>query len=193
MFVNNLLVKNGLKPDDVSIIGVGTTGAAVAAIKQNSIDVLVNLDPVISKLESDGDIVIASDARNAKGMQEAYGGAYLAGCLLVKSDYLSKNPNTVQAMTNAIVHALRWIAKATPDQITEAVGPDYYGDNKALYKLGLSKNIESFLHDGTFSMQGAENVYKVLNTFEPSVREAKIDLTKTYTNTFVRNALRKYK
>jgi NitT/TauT family transport system substrate-binding protein len=193
MFVNNLLVKNGLKPDDVSIIGVGTTAAAVAAIKQNSIDVLVNLDPVISKLESDGDIVIAADARNAKGMQEAYGGAYLAGCLLVKSNYLSKNPNTVQAMTNAIVHALRWIAKATPDQITEAVGPDYYGDDKALYKLGLSKNIESFLHDGTFSMQGAENVYKVLNTFEPSVREAKIDLTKTYTNTFVQNALRKYK
>ena len=193
MFVNNLLVKNGLKPGDVSIIGVGTTTGAAAAVKKGAIDAISNLDPVISKLESDGDITIVSDARNAKGMQEAYGGAYLAGCMLVKADYITKNPHTVQAMTNAIVRALRWLAKATPDQITDTVGADYYGDDKALYKLGLAKNIDSFLHDGTFSLQGADNVHKVLNAFEPSVQAVKIDLAKTFTNTFVQNALRKYK
>ena len=193
MFVNNLLVKNGLKPDDVSIIGVGTTSAAIAAVRQNAIDAISNLDPVISKLESDGDIVIVADARTAKGMQDIYGGAYHAGCLLVRADYIAKNPNTVQAMVNAIVRALRWIEKANPDQITDTVGPDYYGDDKTLYKKGLAKNIDSFLHDGTFSMQGAENVYKILYAFEPSVQTAKIDLARTYTNRFVQNALKKYK
>jgi len=193
MFLNNFLVKNGLKPDDVSIIGVGTRSGAIAAVKRDSIDAISNVDPVISKLESDGDIVIISDARNATGMRDVYGGAYHAGCLIVRADYVLKNPNTAQAMANAIVRALRWIQKASADQITETVGPDYYGDDKGLYKMALSRNIESFLHDGTFSIEGAQNVYKVLSAFEPSVQAAKIDLSKTFTNRFVQNALKKYK
>jgi hypothetical protein len=52
MFVNILLAKEGLKPDDVAIIGVGATAGAVAIMKRGEIDAISNLDPVISMLES---------------------------------------------------------------------------------------------------------------------------------------------
>ena len=43
-------------------------------------------------------------------------------------------------------------------------------------------------------MKAAENVYKVLAKFEPSVIAAgKVDLNATFDNTFVRKALAKYK
>src|SRR5205823_5354316 len=56
MFVNILLAKAGLKPDDVSIIGVGAGAGAVAIMKRGEIDALSNLDPVIAQLESDGTV-----------------------------------------------------------------------------------------------------------------------------------------
>ena len=46
MFVNILLATDGLKPDDVAIIGVGATAGAVAIMKRGEIDALANLDPV---------------------------------------------------------------------------------------------------------------------------------------------------
>src|SRR5512144_2615089 len=57
MFVNVLLSKGGLKPDAVSIIGVGATAGAVAIMKRGEIDAMSNLDPVIALLEADGTIV----------------------------------------------------------------------------------------------------------------------------------------
>ena len=112
-----------------------------------------NLDPVITQLESDGKVVPVVDTRTAKGMQEVYGGAYAAGCVYAPVDFVKKNPNTVQAVVNAMVRALRFIQKSTPEQIVAAVPPEYYTD-KALYKAALESNIDNFQHDGAISHGG---------------------------------------
>src|SRR3954463_14777802 len=52
MVVAHLLGKAGLKSEDVSIIGVGTSAAAVAAIEKGEIDAIINSDPVMTKLET---------------------------------------------------------------------------------------------------------------------------------------------
>ncbi len=51
-FVDFLLAKNGLKPSDVSYIGVGGGASAVAQMKRGEIDAMANLDPVITKLRA---------------------------------------------------------------------------------------------------------------------------------------------
>jgi hypothetical protein len=51
-----------------------------------------------------------------------------------------------------------------------------------------------YSEDGLLSMKAAENVYKVLVQFEPSVKAAgKMDLNQTFDNTFARKAAAKYK
>ena len=92
-----------------------------------------------------------------------------------------------------MVRALHWIQQAKPDEIVAAVPREYYGDEKALYKTALEKNLEGYSADGLMTMAGAQNVYKVLNQFEPTVMAAKIDLSKTFDNNFVEKALKKYK
>jgi NitT/TauT family transport system substrate-binding protein len=192
MAVQNLLVKNGLKPDDVAAIGVGAGAGAVAAMKKGELDGISNLDPVITKLEADGDIRVVVDTRTAKGMKELYGGDYHAGCIYAPVDWVKKNPRTAQAVVNAIVRADLWLHAAKPDEIVATVPPEYYSD-AALYKAALQKNQEGFSPDGRFSMAGAENVHKVLQAFEPEVQKAKIDLAKTFDNSFVDQALKKYR
>lgn len=193
MMVSSLLARDGLKPDAVSIIGVGATAGAVAAMRKGEIDAISNLDPVIARLEASGDIVATVDTRTAKGMQEVYGGAYHAGCIYAPADWVRKNPQTAQAVVNAMVRAVRWLQTARPDEVVKTVPPEYYGDDPTLYKVALLKNTEGFSPDGLFSAEGARNVFKVLNSFEPTVQAAKIDLAKTYDNAFAQKALKKYR
>jgi NitT/TauT family transport system substrate-binding protein len=194
MFVNNLLAKDGLKPSDVSIVGVGAGAGAVAALEKGEIDAISNLDPVITQLESTGKFVAVADSRTEKGMKDIYGGDYHASVIYVTEEFARKNPNTVQAVVNAMVRANRWIAKSTPQQIVDLMPDAYKAGNPSLYKEGLLKNMIGYSEDGQMSMKAAENVYKVLVQFEPSVKAAgKMDLGATFDNSFARKAAAKYK
>ena len=194
MYINNLLVKDGLKPSDVSIVGVGTSAGAFAALDKGEIDGLVNLDPVLTQLESTGKFVTVSDTRTEKGMKDVYGGDYMASVIYVTDEYIKKNPNTVQAVVNAMVRADKWIAKATPQEIVDLMPAEFKSANPSLYKEGLLKNMIGYSENGEMSLRAAENVYKVLHQFEPSVMAAgKMDLSQTFDNSFVRKANAKYK
>ena len=193
MFVNILLAKQGLKPDAVSIIGVGAGAGAVAIMKRGELDAIANLDPVIATLEANGDAVAVVDTRTPKGMQDVYGGAYAAGCIYAPVDFVKKNPRTAQAVVNAMVRALRFIQQSTPEQIVAAVPTTYYAD-KAVYMAALKANLDAFKHDGSISMAAAQNVYKDLKTFDPGLQSAaSIDLAKTFDMSFQQKAVQKFR
>jgi len=192
MFVNILLAKAGLKPDAAAYIGVGAAAGAVAIMKKGELDAISNLDPVISMLEADGTIVAVVDTRTAKGMADVYNGAYAAGVIYLPVDFAKKNPNTTQAIVNAMVRALRFIQASTPDQIIDAVPKENYTD-RALYKAALEKNIETFRHDGAIPLEAAQNVYRDLKTFDPQLQNVTIDLAKTIDMSFQQKAAAKYK
>ncbi|MFL5277920.1 MAG: ABC transporter substrate-binding protein [Myxococcales bacterium] len=191
--VNSILARDGLAPDSVSIIGVGASSGAVAAMHQKQIDGLSNLDPVISRLEKNGDLVAIIDTRTAAGMKDVYGGAYAAGCLYARSEFLRKNPNTAAALASAMVRALLWLGKASDDEVVATVPPEYYGNDREIYKIALQRNREGFSPDGRNSIEAAQHVYKVLEAFEPAVKGAKIDLSKTFDNQYVEAALKRHK
>src|SRR5690606_14878819 len=50
-FLNYLLVKNGLKPTDVSVIGVSVGAQAVAAVQNKQVDAISNVEPAITLLQ----------------------------------------------------------------------------------------------------------------------------------------------
>ena len=193
MFVNVLLARDGLKPDDVAIIGVGATAGAVAIMKRGEIDAISNLDVVISQLEAGGDIVTVVDTRTAKGMQDVYGGAYAAGCIYVPVDFAKKYPNTAQALVNAMLRALRFIQNSTPDQIIAAVPPEYYAADRAVYKAALEKNLETYRHDGIISVEAGQNVLRDLMSFDPTIQSVKVDVAKTINMTFAQKAAQKFR
>lgn len=192
--VLHLLAEGGLKGDDVSIIGVGTASGAIAAVKSGQIDAISNVDPVMTMLESGGDVVIVADTRTAKGTAALFGSPELpAAALYAPIDFVNKNPNTVQALTNAIVRALLWLQKATPDQVAATVPPEYLLGNKSVYLASYDKVKDAFSPDGLFSEVGAQNMLKFLAAFNPAVKPADIKLAQTYNNSYAQKALAKYK
>ena len=191
--VNQMLGKEGLRPTDVSIVGVGTGAGAIAAIKSGQIDAISNTDPVMTKLEQDGAVKIIADTRTFKGTNAIWGAPLPAGCLYAPIEFVKKNPNTVQALTNAIVRADKWLETATPQDILKTVPEAYLLGDKALYLFAYGKIKEALSLDGSISDAGAKATLKALAAFDPQIKPAEIKLDQTYTNEFVKKANAKYK
>src|SRR6266853_596717 len=182
-----------LKPSDISVIGVGLGATAITALKSGQIDAVSNTDPVMTKLEQDGDVKIIADTRTLRGTEQVLGGPMPAGCLYAPVDFIRKNPNTVQALTNAIVRADKWIQSASPQDVLRTVPESYLLADKALYLLSFNKVKEAISPEGVISDAGAKNALKVIPTFNPEVKASEIKLELTYTNEFVKRANAKYR
>jgi NitT/TauT family transport system substrate-binding protein len=62
------------------------------------------------------------------------------------------------------------------------------GPNKELYLAALKNTIPMYSTTGKMDPKGAEAVLAVFSQSSPEVKNANIDLSKTYTNKFVEQA-----
>jgi NitT/TauT family transport system substrate-binding protein len=193
MVANLVLSRAGIKAQDVSFIGVGTSSGALAAMRSGQIDAISNIDPVMTMLEQKGDVRIITDTRTLKGTQEVFGGNMPAACLYASAEFVQKNPKTVQALTNAMVHALKWLQTAGPGDIIKTVPESYLLGDRALYLASFNKVHEAIALDGLIPEDGARTALRALASFEPTVKAEKIVLAKTFTNEFARRAKDKFK
>ena len=192
--VKQLLTKGGLDPSkDVAIIGVGLGATAINAIKSGQIDAISNTDPVITKLEQDNSIKVLADTRTVKGTESVWGALLPAGVLHAPIEFVQKNPNTVQALANAIVRANKWIATASATDVARVVPESYLLGDRALYLFSYNKVKEAISPDGLISDAGAKATVRALAAFDPEVKPGEIDLARTYTNEFAKKANQKYK
>jgi len=193
MAASMVLARSGIKPSEVSFIGVGTAAGAITALRSGQIDAISNIDPVMTMLEQKGDVRIIYDTRTLKGTQEVFGGNMPAACLYAPNDYIVKNPNTCQALANAIVHALKWLQTAGPSDIIKTVPESYLLGDRALYLASFNKIREALSLDGLIPNDGPATALKALASFEPEIKVDKIDLSKTFTNDFARRAKERFK
>jgi NitT/TauT family transport system substrate-binding protein len=193
MVANLILSRAGMKAADVSFIGVGTAAGALAALRSGQIDAMSNVDPVMTMLEQKGEIRIIADTRTLKGTVAVFGGAMPAGCLYAPLELIQKNPNTVQALTNAIVHSLKWLQTAGPSDIIKTVPEAYLLGDRALYLAAFNKVREAISPDGMIPDEGPRTAVRALASFDTSVKADKIELAKTYTNEFAKKAKERFK
>ncbi|NKI68672.1 ABC transporter substrate-binding protein [Collimonas pratensis] len=193
MMSNFVLAKGGLKPTDVSYIGVGASAGALSALRSGAIDVIVNLDPLITMLQQDNEIRIISDTRTLKDTNTVFGGPMPAATLYASADFIKKYPNTTQALTNAMVRALKWLQKATPADVAKVVPESYQLGDRALYLDAFNKMREALSPDGMIPEEGPKVALHTLEAFDPELAGKNIDLSQTYTNEFVKKADAKYK
>jgi NitT/TauT family transport system substrate-binding protein len=193
MLANLILSRAGLKTGDVSFIGVGTAAGALTAFRSGQIDAMSNVDPVMTMLEQKGDIRIIADTRTLKGTADVFGGPMPAGCLYAPLEFIQKNPHTVQALTNAMAHSLKWLQTAGPSDIIKTVPETYLLGDRALYLAAFNKVREAISPDGMISDDGPRTALRILASFDPSVKADKIEISKTYTNEFAKKAKERFK
>jgi NitT/TauT family transport system substrate-binding protein len=156
MIANLVLARAGVKASDVSFVGVGTSAGALAALRSGQIDAMSNTDPVMTMLEQKGDVKIISDTRTLKGTQDVFGGPMPAACFYAHSEFVQRNPNTCQAMANAIVHGLKWLQTAGPSDIINTVPESYLLGDRALYLASFNKVREAISYTNEFARRAKD-------------------------------------
>lgn len=191
-FLKYILKKNGVDPNSVGVIGVGLGASAIAAMEQGQVEAAIMLDPAVTVLQSrDKDLKILSDTRSQKDTLAVFGGEYPGGALYTKAEWIAAHPKEVQAMTNAIISTLKWIHSHTPEEIADKMPAEYVGKDKALYIAALKNTMAMYSETGRMDPKGAEAVLAVFSQSSPEIAKANIDLSKTYTNTYVDAANKK--
>ncbi|MGN1149328.1 MAG: ABC transporter substrate-binding protein, partial [Sutterella sp.] len=185
VIANYVLATAGLKPTDVSVIGIGSGAGAIAAVRSGQVDAFVGLDPVIATLEKDGIIQIVADTRNVAESDKLFNGPMVAGCLYAPEAFIKANPTTVQKLTNAIVRADRWLAAATPEELTKYVPEQAFLGSKEIYIQGFLHNRPAFSPDGRFPEGCAQIAAQAISNVKPELKNFKFRYDEVFTNEFV--------
>jgi NitT/TauT family transport system substrate-binding protein len=183
-FINYLLAKQGMKPDDIGVTGIGAGASAVAAVERSQVDAGIVVEPTFTQLKRRlPDLRVLADTRSAEGVKQTFGvETYPAAVLYAPDAWLGANPDTGRRLARAIVRTLAWIRVHTPAEIAEKVPAAFRGDDPSAYVEALEHTLPMFSHDGRLDGAGSRLVREVLALSLERVRTAQIDLDRTYTN-----------
>lgn len=193
LMASMVLAQGGLNAGDVGFLEVRDLEGALAALRSGQVDAMSNTDPLMTILEQKGEVRIISDARTLKGTTELFGGPVPSGCLFASLDFIRKNPNTCQALANAMVRGLKWLQTAGPGDIIKTVPENYLLGDRGLYIASFNKVRESISLDGILTDEAPRTVLKAIASVDASVKPGRINLAKTYTNEFAQRAKERFK
>jgi NitT/TauT family transport system substrate-binding protein len=187
MFLTFLLTRHDVPADSVSVIAIGGGASAVAAIESGRIDAGWMADPAVTLVKKrNPGVRVLADLRDEHGTGEAFGVAtYPSAVLYSSGDWLRANRGTAERLAHAIVKTLDWMKSRSEEEIANRTPRSLRGEDVALYVEALRASRAIFSTDGMMTADGAAAVRQVLATSMPKVRDAKVDLSKTYTNELV--------
>jgi NitT/TauT family transport system substrate-binding protein len=110
---------------------------------------------------------------------------YPTAVLYASGDWLQKYPGKARRVARAIQNTLTWIQAHSPEEVWERTPEQYRTVDKEAELDALRTAQSSFSADGIMPREGAEVVRRALAFTLENVRNARFDLTETYTNQFV--------
>lgn len=106
----------------------------------------------------------------------------------MNADWVDGHKPAVQKLANAFVKTLKWMSSHSPEEIAAKMPADYAQGGKGLYAQSIKATLPMFTKDGVMPANGPETVEKVLKAFNPNLKNATVDLSKTYTTEFAKKA-----
>jgi NitT/TauT family transport system substrate-binding protein len=107
--------------DKVTWVGVGNVETMLGSLKTKQVDVLSSAISVVSEAESNGWGRVIYAPSDAKTWNEVIGGPVPVNVNFCLSQTIEKEPEKVQAFTNAIWRAQQWIRTNSPKNVLDAI------------------------------------------------------------------------
>lgn len=184
-----LAVNSDVQTSQFTPVAVGAGQTFISALQQGSIQGGMTTDPTVATIldKKLGKILI--DMRTPEGSKQALGGLYPSSSLYMQTEWVNSHKETVQKLANAFVRTLKWMSTHSADEIAAKMPADYaQGGGTALYAQAIKSTLPMFTTDGVMPADGPATVERVLKAFNPNLKNAEVDLDKTFTTEFVKNA-----
>ncbi len=182
---NYVLARAGIKPNEVSVIGIGSGAGAIAAVRAGQVDAFAGLDPVITQLDQAGEIQIVADTRVVKESDELFGGPMVAGCLYAPTKFVQANPETCTRIARAVLRSLKFIHECNPDDLMKIVPKAAFLGNPELYKACFLENRPALSTDGRFPDGCSKISAAALSSVDSKIKDFKFDYDAPFTNAIV--------
>lgn len=183
-----LAVSNGLQVSDFTPVAAGAGQTFIAAMQQGAIQAGMTTDPTVAQILDKGLGKVLYDMRTPEGSREALGGLYPSSSLYMNTDWVNGHKETVQKLANAFVKTLKWMSTHSPEEIAAKMPADYAQGGTDLYVKSIEATLPMFTTDGVMPADGPATVENVLKAFNTNLQGTTVDLEKTYTTEFVKNA-----
>ncbi|MEU3987676.1 ABC transporter substrate-binding protein [Streptomyces platensis] len=183
-----LAVKNGVQTHEFTPVAVGAGQTFLSALQQGSIQGGMTTDPTVAQILDKNLGKVLLDMRTPEGSQKALGGPYPSSSLYMNTDWVNSHKETVHKLANAFAKTLKWMSTHTPEQIAAKMPADYAQGGKKLYAQAIKDTLPMFTEDGVMPADGPATVERVLKAFNPNLKNATVDLKKTYTTEFVKKS-----
>ncbi|TXC98391.1 ABC transporter substrate-binding protein [Streptomyces sp. ISID311] len=181
-----LAVKNGVQTNEFTPVAVGAGQTFLSALQQGSIQGGMTTDPTVAQIVDKNLGKVLLDMRTPEGSQKALGGPYPSSSLYMNTDWVNSHKETVHKLAKAFVKTLTWMSTHTAEQIAAKMPADYAQGGKKLYAQAIKDTLPMFTKDGVMPADGPATVERVLKSFNPNLKNATLDLKKTYTTEFVK-------
>ncbi|MEU7430117.1 ABC transporter substrate-binding protein [Streptomyces sioyaensis] len=181
-----LAVKNGVQINEFTPVAVGAGQTFLSALQQGSIQGGMTTDPTVAQIVDKNLGKVLLDMRTPEGSQKALGGPYPSSSLYMNTDWVNSHKETVHKLAKAFVKTLTWMSTHTAEQIAAKMPADYAQGGKKLYAQAIKDTLPMFTKDGVMPADGPATVERVLKSFNPNLKNATVDLKKTYTTEFVK-------
>lgn len=187
IYLDYVLLENGVRKEDVKAVPIGVGAPAVDAVERGDVDAGLLLGGSINMLlHKHPGLTILADTRTPEGSQKIFGPAVFPGSLLVAEEsWLKGNPDTARRFVRAVRKAMKWMG----DHSAQEVRANMREDQRIADAEADLQTIRDFQHmlspDGAIHKGSPELMYKLLSTSLEDVRKAHIDLSKAYTNEYL--------
>lgn len=186
--VRRVLEQGGLDLSRVELVPQPNPFAAVQAFRNGAIDAISFADPVVTQLELLGELRVVADTRTLRGSTEVFGGPMPSVCLGASVDFLTQFPRLCQAVSDATVHALKWLQTAGVTDIIRVVPESHFQGDRALYLAAFERMRESWTPDGLMPADGPLVALRAMAMTEDAALPDAQELQRSYTNDFARRS-----
>ncbi len=122
-----MMAKEGVRPEEMKIIGVGTN-TIIPAIEKDQVVAALGIDPWVTQLVKRGKAYLLVDLRTEKDARAVFGGPYEFTGLLTRAEVIERRPAMIQKVVNALVKTNQWMAANFVEKWADVMPAELVGD-----------------------------------------------------------------
>lgn len=186
-FLKHVLTQNKMQPEEVSVAGIGLGRSAIAAFERGVVDAAsMAAGDLLHLKHKYPNLVLLVDSSTIEGSRAIYGSdTFPTVSLLSRPEWLQAHPTEARKIARALQQTLQWLQESSPSQIRDRMPATAISGDAAADLAAIEAMKEFWSKDGVMPRDGPETVRRALAVTQEKIRNAPIELAKTFTNQFV--------
>lgn len=183
-----VLQAHDVRPKPSHFVELPDARLAQEAFVRGQVDAICYGDPLLTRLQRHGQIRLVKDTRSLSDSLRLFGGPVVCAVLSAPLPVLESHAPELQALSRAVVRALRWLQTASAMDLAAHADLAGFGSERATFLSMVAHTRGSFTADGIVDERSVQNVLRMLRTLPQGGAYDGLEPVRLYTERFSASA-----